>query len=102
MGRYTFPAFNKAPTPRYVVVWDMHWHVIECERLEPAADLSGAMVATIDRLAGEGWQAEATPEYGFVFIRREGERRLLMMTSGDPYETRPQSFSPFRSAPKEQ
>jgi hypothetical protein len=57
MGRYTFPAFVRATTPRYVVVWDMHWHVLECQCLEPAADLSGAMAATIERLADEGWQA---------------------------------------------
>jgi hypothetical protein len=96
MARYTFPAFNNASTPRYVVVWDMHWRVLACQRLEPAADLSGAMAAAIDRLASEGWEAEATPEYGFVFIRRDGERRLLALTPGDPYETGPQSFSPFR------
>jgi hypothetical protein len=96
VGRYTFPAFAKAPTPRYVVVWDMHWHVLDCQRLEPAADLSGAMVATVERLASEGWQAEGTLEYGFVFIRRAGERRLLMLTERDPYSTTVQSFSPFR------
>jgi len=46
----------------------MHWQVIECQRLGARrADLSGAMAATIERLSGEGWQAEATPEYGFVF-----------------------------------
>ena len=95
MGRYTFPEFNKAPTPRYVVVWDLHWHVLECQRLEAATDLSGAMMAAIDRLEGEGWQAEATPEYGFVFIRREAERRLLMLTPRDPHDTAGQSFSPF-------
>jgi hypothetical protein len=62
MGRYTFPAFNKAPTRRYVV-WDLQWALIESPRLEPAADLSGAMAAGIERLSVEGWQAEATPEY---------------------------------------
>jgi hypothetical protein len=98
MGRYTFPAFNKAPTPRYVVVWDVHWHVLEYQRLEPAADLSGAMAATIERLSGDGWQAEATPEYGFVFVRRETERRLLMLTPQDPSSSTLQSFDPFRSA----
>jgi hypothetical protein len=96
MARYCFPAFNKATTTRYIVLWDLHWHVLDCQRLEPATDLSGAMAAAIDRLANEGWEAEATPEYGFVFIRRGGERRLLALTPGDPYETRPQSFSPFR------
>lgn len=98
MARYIFPAFNKAPTPRYVVLWDMHWRVLECQRLEPAADLAGAMAATIERLAGDGWQAEATPEYGFVFIRRDGERRLLMLTPGDPFDKARQSFSPFESS----
>jgi hypothetical protein len=97
MGRYTFPAFSKAPTPRYVVLWDLHWHVLECQRLERAADLSGAMAATMERLSGDGWQAEATPEYGFVFIRRGVERRLLMLTPRDPQDTGTQSFNPFRS-----
>jgi len=75
----------------------MHWQVIECQRLGPAADLSGAMAATIERPSGEGWQAEATPEYGFVFIRRETERRVLALKPRDPYDTTAQSFSPFRS-----
>jgi hypothetical protein len=98
VSRYVFPAFNKAPTPRYIVLWDLHWHVIDCQRLEPAADLSAAMAATIERLAGEGWVPEATPEYGFVFVRREYERLLLMLTPRDPYSTTLQSFSPFREA----
>lgn len=98
MGRYTFPAFATATTPRYIVLWELQWQLLDCQRLEPAADLSGAMAATIERLAGEGWIAEATPEYGFVFIRRQGERRLLMLTPRDPYSAVPQSFSPFRSA----
>jgi hypothetical protein len=97
MGRYTFPAYNKVPTPRYVVVWDLHWHVLECQRLEPAADLSSAMATAIERLAGEGWEAEATPEYGFVFVRNGTDRRLLMLTPRDPHSTAPQSFSPFES-----
>jgi hypothetical protein len=97
MGRYTFPAFARATTGRYLVVWDLQWRLIECQRLEPAADLSGAMAATIARLSGEGSQAEATPEYGFVFIRRGSERRLLMLTPRDPLSTDAQSFNPFRA-----
>jgi hypothetical protein len=41
------------------------------------------------------WQAEATPEYGFVFIRRDTDRRSLMLTPRDPYSTTVQSFTPF-------
>jgi hypothetical protein len=98
MARYTFPAFKNASTPRYVVVWDMHWHVLDCQRLEPAADLSGAMATAIERIEGEGWRPEGSAEYGFVCIRRDDDRRLLMLTPRDPYETTAQSFSPFRPA----
>jgi len=95
MGRYTFPAYNKTAAPRFVVLWDLHWRVLECHRIEPAADLSGAMVAAIDRLASDGWEAEGTAEYSFAFVRRDGERRLLMLSPRDPYNTTVQSFSPF-------
>jgi hypothetical protein len=95
MSRYNFPAFTTSTTPRYVVLWDLHWNMIDCQRMEPATDLSGAMAAVIERLEGEGWQAETAPEYGFVFIRCQSERRLLMLTPRDPYDTAPQSFSPF-------
>jgi hypothetical protein len=53
------------------------------------------MAATIERLASEGWEAEGDAQYSFVFIRRDAERRLLMLTPRDPYDTAPQSFSPF-------
>ena len=98
MGRYTFPAFKPAPEPRYVVVWDLQWRLLDCRRLEPAVDLSAAMEATIGRLEEDGWQPEATPEYGFVFIRRGTDRRLLMLTPRDPYSTASQSFSPFHGS----
>jgi hypothetical protein len=95
MSRYTFHAFNRAPTPRYVVLWDLYWNTLEVARLEPRADLSGAMAAAIGRLEGDGWHAEASPDYGFVFVCSGAERRLLMLTERDPYSTGAQSFSPF-------
>jgi len=58
----------------------------------PSSASSGS---AIERLEAEGWQAEATPEYGFVFVRRGTDRRLLTLTPRDPYDTAPQSFSPF-------
>ena len=97
MARYRFPAFDTSTTPRYIVVLDLQWQVVESRRLEPATDLSVAMAAAIDRLEAEGWQAEVAPEYGFVFIRREGDCRLLMLTPRYPYTSTPKSFSPFRS-----
>lgn len=62
--------------------------VIEAQRLEPAVDLSGAMVDAIERLATDGWQIEAEPRFGFAFIRRASERRLLMLTPRDPHDHR--------------
>jgi len=95
VSRYTFSCYNVASTPRYVVLWDLQWQVIDCQRLEPATDLSGVMAASIELLEDDGWRAEATPEYGFVFVHKSGERRLLMLTPRDPHSTTAQSFSPF-------
>lgn len=97
MGRYRHKVYEKAITPRWVAVFGLQWQVIESHRLEPATDLGGAMLAAVHRLASEGWEIEAEPRYGFAFIRREGERRLLMLTPRDPYNTSPQSFNPFRT-----
>ena len=97
MGRYRNKVYERDTTPRWVAVFGLQWQVIESQRLEPASDLHGAMTATIERLAADGWQIEADPRFGFAFIRRDGERRLLMLTPRDPYDIRPQSFNPFRS-----
>jgi hypothetical protein len=99
MGRYQFSAFNKASTPRYLVVWDLHWQIIDCRRLEPASDLRAAMTAALERARSDGWNPEGETDYAFVFMRRDSERRLLMLTPRDPYSTTPQSFSPFQSNP---
>jgi hypothetical protein len=85
-----------ASRPRFCVTFDLQWQVIESVRLEPNTELSAAMNAQIQRAAEQGWHAEGGHEFGFVFIRRAGERRLLILTERDPFDTRPQSFSPFK------
>jgi hypothetical protein len=97
MPRYKFIAYDKSPTPRYIVLWDLQWQILHCERLEPQADLFAAMTATLQMLEAQGWKAEADILYGFVFIRRDGERRMLMLTPRDPYDTSRQSFDPFKT-----
>lgn len=96
MGRYRFPAFNTAYAPRYLVVWDLHWQVLDCRRVEPPVDMSVAMSSAIERAAADGWTAETASPYGFAFLRRGAERRLLMLTPRDPLCTVAQSFNPFR------
>jgi hypothetical protein len=96
MGRYHHNVYASANTPRYCVIFDLQWQIIECQRLEPCADLRNAMTTTIDRLSSEGWQPEASPVFGFVFLNRNAVRRLLIITERDPHDSRPQSFSPFK------
>ena len=60
MGRYRFTAYQNDRQPRYVVLCDQ-WQVLACQRLEPGADLSGAMAAVLDQLAvGRMQQAEGS------------------------------------------
>jgi hypothetical protein len=96
MSRYTFPVYQTSGMPHYLVVWGMQWQMMECTCLAPGTDLLSAMTAAIERLRGEAWEAEGTPDYGFVFVRRGTDRRLLMLTARDPESTVQQSFSPFR------
>jgi len=97
MARYHHNVYANGRTARYVVLFDLQWQIIECKRLESSADLRSAMAATIDRLAREGWRPESTYEYGFVFLNRNGTRRLLILTERDPYDATPQTFSPWSS-----
>ena len=95
-GRYREHVYINDCWPRWVAVFGLQWQVIESQRLEPGTDLHGAMAAAIERLAADGWKIEAEPRFGFAFIRRDGERRLLMLMPKDPNDNRPQCFSPFK------
>jgi hypothetical protein len=96
MARYHHNVYASANTPRYVVLFDLQWQIIECRRLDASTDPRSAMATTIDRLAQEGWRPESTCEYGFVFLKRHGTRRLLIITERDPYDATSQTFSPFK------
>jgi hypothetical protein len=96
MRRHRPNPYTSAPTPRYIVLWSLQWQVVECTKLDPGADLHHAMTTTIARLQLDGWQPESDANHGFVFMNRNGERRLLMLTARDPEERGPQTFSPFR------
>ena len=93
--RYHHDVYATAKTPRYLVVFDLQWKIIECRRLEPCCDLAKSMTTTLRRFTEEGWQPESTPRFGFVFLERQGNRRLLILTERDPYDLGSQTFSPF-------
>jgi hypothetical protein len=64
---------------------------------KPSTDLRSAITTTVDRFTNEGWQPECAPDYGFVFLNRNGTRRLLILTERDPFDATPQTFSPWSS-----
>jgi hypothetical protein len=70
---------------------DVHAHL---DITQP--DLGSAMTITVNRLVSDGWESEGTIRFGFVFLHRNGTRRLLILTQRDPLDTGAQTFSPFK------
>ena len=96
MRRTRHDVFARATTMRYIVLWTVHWQVVECQRLAPGTDLNQAVAAATAVLVADGWHLEGDTVNGFVFVNRAGERRLLMVTERDPANESLQSFDPFR------
>jgi len=94
--RYRHNAYASAKTARHIVLFDLQWQIIECQRLEPSADLNSAMTIAVQRLTEQGWHPESAPRFGFVFLIRSGVRRLLILTERDPRDSSSQAFSPFK------
>ena len=82
--------------PRFIVVYGLQWQILERLPVEPGGDLVAAMAATIADLAADGWEAECDAAWGFCFVRKGLERRLVSLTARDPLDRRVQSFNPFR------
>jgi hypothetical protein len=95
MGRTHRNAFARSSARHYVVIWDLQWQVIDCRRLGCGSDLRAALVELVERLEPDGWKAEGSAKFGFVFVTRAGERRLVAITGRDPFSATVQSFSPF-------
>lgn len=75
-----------APTgdPRWLVESDLWRTPLASRRLAPGADLWAALQAAVAERHADGWQAECGVDWGFVFINRGGERRLLALEHVDP------------------
>ncbi|MEP6885390.1 MAG: hypothetical protein ABJC66_11625 [Gammaproteobacteria bacterium] len=81
--------------PHYVVVWDLQWQIIECRRLDGGCDLRGQLADKLAQLVRDGWWPESGAQFGFAFVTRADERRLVTITARDPHSCAAQSFSPF-------
>jgi hypothetical protein len=96
MGRIRRNPLSRSNTlPHYIVIWDLQWQVIDCRGVPRGGGLRAALAEAVERLGLEGWQAEGSSEFGFTFVTRGGERRLVMLTGRDPFNSTTQSFSPF-------
>jgi hypothetical protein len=70
--------------PHWLTVSDMYQNLVACEALPVGADLRRALTATLMQCEAGGWQAESGGAYGFTFIARGLERRLVNLTPADP------------------
>lgn len=95
-GRYHHEVYASTSTRLYLVVFDLQWKIIECQRLERCADLAKSMSLHCNDLPEDGWQPESTARFGFVFLQRQGNRRLLDLSERDPHDSASQTFSPFK------
>jgi hypothetical protein len=84
MARHRFDPLADTRCPHWLTVSDLHRNLITCEALVAGADLREALQAALTRYTAEGWLPENDGAYGFVFIARGAERRLVNLTPADP------------------
>ena len=96
MSRARPDPFAYTTKQRYLVLWDLNWQIIECRSLDSATDLRSTLSTAINKLQRDGWYPEGTTDFGFLFLTRGLERRLLMVTARNPHERSSQSFNPLQ------
>ena len=97
MGRSRYNVFASSHAKRYLVIWDLQWQLIECRTLACECDLPAEFAAFMRQLRRDGWAAQSSGEFGFTFVTRGAERRLVILTARNPHDSNRQSFSPFRT-----
>jgi hypothetical protein len=73
-----------SPKPRWLVVWDMQFRLLDSTELAPCTDLAAVMAQTAQRWQQEGWTVESDARYGSFFCHRAGMRRLIAISAADP------------------
>jgi len=80
MSRHRLSPLTDTRRPHCLTVSDMHGIRITSEAIPAGVDLREALRAALRQLAEEGWRAESDGAYGFVFVAKKGERRLVNLT----------------------
>ena len=73
---------------RWLVFRDMFHHVLDATELPPGSDLRRGFADGLAALERDGWESEGASG-AMVFVRRGGERRLLVIHEHDPHEPLP-------------
>ena len=96
MGRNRYCGYLGETNRGYLVAFDLHWHVLESRRVDPALGAATALEEFVREYETRGWSAESEAPCGFLFMNREGQRILVEATPRDPFDTAQQSFNPFK------
>jgi len=86
MRRHRCDPLADTGRPHWLTVSDMHRTLIGCEALPAGTDLREILRDALVQYAAEGWQAENDGAYGFAFIGRGSERRLVNIIPVDPFD----------------
>jgi len=70
--------------PRWLIVWDMQFNVLDSTELAPFADLVAAMDRQAKQWQELGWTIESDARFGSFFCHRAGIRRLIAISANDP------------------
>ncbi|MEJ0087896.1 MAG: hypothetical protein WDO72_19685 [Pseudomonadota bacterium] len=74
---------------RWLVLRDLFHNVLDATELPAGSDLRNGFATGLAALERDGWQSEGASG-AMVFVRRGGERRLLVIHEHDPHEPLPQ------------
>ena len=83
--RYRHDALAATDQPRWLVERDLQHNLIRSQPLPPGADLRAALQGAIRCAEAEGWAAECDGSWGFAFVHRAADRRMLAVLAVDPH-----------------
>lgn len=70
--------------PRWLVVWDMYFNLLESTALAPRTNLREVLQQTIQHWRAMGWTVESDARFGSFFCHCAGARRLLAVSPVNP------------------
>ena len=70
--------------PRWLIVWDMHFNLLDSTELAPHTDLVAVMERVAQQRREAGWCVESDAKFGSFFCHRDGIRLLIAISAADP------------------